>query len=263
MSFNTQSPTTNNSTGQQSGPQSSQRRAKKTWDRPDQAGAIDPRILSSPQHNSSEPSPDFASLLATAAAASITAAQAQFQLVVARDVDMDGGGSDGNTSSDEGSDGGTDDSTGATAMPETIEELATYSDEVIVAHATLLPYLAGRYTNPGLYLQLARVAFLAQARERPQFEPPKLEMVEPGTAVVERRREQSLGVMLMRHKLMLLEQQWEQPRQQQQPQQQEPAPRGGQDMDAGLLDQQEYQGHQVSGYCVDEDGDVEMEDAWL
>lgn len=162
-------------------------------------------MLSSPQHKTSEPSPDFASLLASAAAA------AQTQLATTDNIDIDIDGhiySDGHTSSDDNmSDVGGDESTGATAMPDTIDELATYSDDVVGAHAGLLPYLAGRYTNPGLYLQLARVAFLRQGRERPQVEWPRVEIEAETPVAVERRRGQSLGAILMRHKLSLLEEQ--------------------------------------------------------
>ncbi|TLS26226.1 hypothetical protein PpBr36_05049 [Pyricularia pennisetigena] len=258
MSFNTQPSTPTSSTGQQSGPQSSPWRADAPSRSPDQAGdaLFDANVSSSPQQNTWESSPEFASLLATAAA--ITQSADQAQLTMTGDVDVD---SDANTSSDDEGGGsiGSDESTGATAMPETLEELATYSDDVIAAHAALLPYLAGRLTSPGLYLQLARVAFLRQGRERPQSEPPRVE-VDAGTVAVGRgQREQSLGMLLMRHKLLVLEKQ----SRQQQPQQQEQGDAGGQDMDVGLWDWQEYQGHGVSGDRVDEDGDVEMEDAWL
>ncbi|KAH9428812.1 hypothetical protein MCOR02_010235 [Pyricularia oryzae] len=256
MSFNTQSSTSTNSTGQQPGPQSSYWRAEKPSYSPYQAGDafVNPLMLSSPQHKTSEPSPDFASLLASAAAA------AQAQLATTDNIDID---IDGHTSSDDNmSDVGGDESTGATAMPDTIDELATYSDDVVGAHAGLLPYLAGRYTNPGLYLQLARVAFLRQGRERPQVEWPRVEIEAETPVAVERRRGQSLGAILMRHKLSLLEEQLARLGQQQLPQEQEQELGGGQDTEAGFWDGQEYQEDQVSGFRVDEDGDVEMEDAW-
>ncbi|TLD14884.1 hypothetical protein PspLS_10800 [Pyricularia sp. CBS 133598] len=260
MSFNIQNSTTTNSPGQQSGPQSFWGAETPSYS-PNQAEDVfvDPGVLSFPPHKTSDTPPDFASLLASAAAATNAAAQAR--LATVGDVDINSCVSDGKFSSDDDSDCGSNESTGATAMPDTIEELATYSDDVIATHAGMLPYLAGRYKNPGLYLQLARVAFLRRGRERPQFEAPRVEMDAGTTVAVERTQEQSLATILMRHKLSMLEEQWERLRQQQQLQQQEEELGGGPDMDVGLWDQQEYQGHQVSGVDVDEDGDVEMKDA--